>query len=141
MFKVATAVQAAVLVAVCVPGTLALGGQPSLEEMGKKQFIRCSSCHALSAQARPSGPGADVGLHLEGIVGRRVAAVEGFAYSEALRAEDFVWDEEMLDKWLERPQDVVPGMCIPYRGLARPELRKALIAYLKKPGPESTDGN
>ena len=75
------------------------------------------------------------GPHLEAIVGRKVAAVEGFEYTEALRAQTFVWTEEQLDKWLERPQQLVPDMCMPFMGLANPDVRKALIAYLKNPQP------
>ncbi|GEM_PF-746737 len=112
-----------------------LAGQPSLEEIGRKQFIRCASCHAMSADAQPRGAIADVGPHLEGIVGRPLAAVAGFPYSDALREGDFVWDEEMLDRWLTRPQDLVPGMCMPFMGLSRADLREALIAYLKNPQP------
>lgn len=57
---------------------------------GKKHFIRCNACHSTSSDARPlTGP------HLEGIVGRRAAAVEGFNYTERLRAQGFVWDEAL----------------------------------------------
>ena len=44
---------------------------------GEKSFGKCKSCHKLD--------GSDgVGPHLNGVVGRDIAAVEGFGYSEAM---------------------------------------------------------
>ncbi len=109
--------------------TISVAAEDSaLRSAGKQEFIRCAGCHALSATAE-----AKLGPHLEGIVGRRAAAVEGFSYSEALRAEDVVWTEATLDRWLENPRMVAPGMCISFAGLPDPYVRKALIAYLKNP--------
>ena len=73
------------------------------------------------------------GPHLEGIVGRRAAALPGFLYSQTLRAHDFIWDETRLDAFLESPHKLNPGMCLTFMGLPRPEDRAALIAYLKAP--------
>ena len=73
------------------------------------------------------------GPHLEGIVGRRVASLPGFVYSDGLRSRDFVWDEARLDAFLQSPQATDPGMCLTFHGLANPEHRAALIAYLKDP--------
>ncbi|MDR2857953.1 MAG: c-type cytochrome [Novosphingobium sp.] len=103
---------------------------PSPAQTGRKLFIRCAACHSTSADARPL-----VGPHLAGLVGRKVASVEGFAYSQRLPAQQFAWDETRLDRWLTAPQADFPGMCLPFTGLARPEDRAALIAYLKNPAP------
>ena len=112
---------------------LASPPEPSPEaaaaQKGRKHFIRCAACHAMSATARPM-----TGPHLEAIVGRRVAAVPDFAYSNDLRGQEFIWDEARLDAFLEAPQAHHPGMCLTFHGLARPEDRTALIAYLKNPG-------
>ncbi len=108
----------------------AAAGDDAAAEAGKKQFIRCVACHSMSAE-EPAKP--NFGPHLEGIVGRRAAAVAGYGYSDALRAQTFVWDEEQLDRWLQQPQADVPGLCMPFKGLVRPEDRKALIEYLKSP--------
>jgi cytochrome c len=129
MFKAARAMLASAILTGAGVST-ALSSETSLEEMGRKQFIRCSSCHSMSAEGQSR-----TGPHLEGIVGRPVASVSDFVYSDALRAQDFVWDEAQLEKWLVRPQELVPGMCMPFMGLPRPEIREALIAYLKNPAP------
>lgn len=106
--------------------------QQRLVAKGRSQFLHCNSCHVVDAAAPPPF-GDSLGPHLEHIVGRASASVEGFAYSEALQALDRVWDEETLDQWLQQPDTLVPGMCEPFTGIENPEKRKALIAYLKNP--------
>jgi len=104
-------------------------GERSAEEAGKKLFIRCVACHSLSAEDGRilAGP------HLDGIVGRKVASVEGFKYSDAMRALSITWDEAELDRLLMKPQSIIPGLCMPFMGLAKAEDRAALIAFLKNP--------
>lgn len=72
-----------------------------------------------------------LGPHLQGIVGRRAAALVDFEYSDALRAEQVTWDEQLLDDWLANPDLVAPDMCIPFTGMPDAAKRKALIEYLK----------
>ena len=98
--------------------------------LGKRLFLRCTACHTVSSKA----PG-KVGPHLQGIVGRKAAAVTGFGYSPAMKRSAVVWNEATLDKWLQRPQAVVPGTTMAFAGLPSEADRKALIAYLKKPAP------
>lgn len=106
--------------------------QQGLIRKGRSQFLHCNACHVADAAAPPPF-GDSLGPHLEDIVGRPSASVDGFAYTEALRALDLVWDEETLDLWLQQPQALVPAMCEPFMGISNPENRKALIAYLKNP--------
>jgi cytochrome c len=102
--------------------------QSELRAEGEKQFIRCVSCHSMSAEdTSPIGP------HLEGIVGRHTAALPDFDYTDDLHQREFVWDEEQLDLWLTKPHEIVPGMCMPFMGLPKAEHRAALIEYLKAP--------
>jgi cytochrome c len=44
---------------------------------------------------------------------------------------DFAWDEITLDTWITNPQEMIPGSIMAYRQ-ARPEIRAAIIAYLKE---------
>ncbi|MXW20627.1 MAG: c-type cytochrome [Gammaproteobacteria bacterium] len=98
---------------------------PRLLAQGKRLYILCQACHATEAD-----PGDKIGPHLAGIVDRPVASAEGSVYSDALRAQDFVWSEENLDIWLQRPAEMVPGTSMSFAGLPGEELRRALIAYL-----------
>ena len=90
---------------------------------GEGVFRNCRSCHALD--------GSDgVGPHLNGVVGRNIDAVEGYAYSGALEQVADVWTEENLYNFLENPQGWAPGTKMGYAGLKAPEDRANLIAYL-----------
>ncbi|HKY81354.1 MAG TPA: c-type cytochrome [Sphingobium sp.] len=117
-----------------IAATAARGERPLPALAGKKHFIRCVACHSVSAASRPM-----TGPHLEGIVGRKAASVEGFHYTKILRTQTFLWDEQRLDRWLKAPQADFAGLCLPFTGLAKPEDRAALIAYLKNPAPQNGD--
>ncbi len=96
---------------------------------GKLLFLRCASCHDISSQASPK-----IGPNLAGVVGRRAGSLPGYAYSNAMKAQTFTWDEAMLDRWLTRPTDVVPGTAMAFAGIDSAADRAAIIAYLAKPG-------
>lgn len=99
-------------------------------KLGKKRFLNCNGCHTVSADAPP-----ELGPHLEGIVGRKAGTVEGFGYTPEFSALDLVWTEAELDRFLQDPQALVPELCMPFRGLRKPEDRAALIIWLKNPQP------
>jgi cytochrome c len=87
---------------------------------------QCATCHTnnLSDPAR-QGPS------LFGIVGRRAGSVEGFHYSTGFTKADFAWDDAKLDAWMTNPQAMIPGAVMAYRQ-GKPEIRAAIIAYLKE---------
>ena len=120
----------AVIAAAAFSAALASAPDPSAAQAGRKHFIRCLACHATRASGRPM-----TGPHLAGIVDRPVAALPDFAYSDALRDADFIWDEARLDAFLQSPHTLNPGMCLTFNGLPRAEDRAALIAYLKSLTP------
>jgi cytochrome c len=102
-------------------------GVGATDRRGERLFLQCRACHSLgTAQEGKVGP------PLGGVVGRQAAAVPGFAYSKALAAAGLTWDEPTLDRWLARPAEVVPGTSMVYAGLAKPEDRQQLLAYLKR---------
>jgi cytochrome c len=74
------------------------------------------------------------GPHLVGLVGRRVASIEGYKYSEAMRAHAAtvpVWDEAALSAYIENPKAVVAKSRMVFPGLKKADERTDLIAYLK----------
>lgn len=95
-------------------------------DAGKRVFVRCASCHAIDAQSASK-----IGPNLQTIVGRRAGSLPGYAYSSAMKAQTFVWDEAHLDRWLTDPAVMVPGTSMGFAGLANPQERKAVIDYLK----------
>jgi cytochrome c len=87
---------------------------------------QCATCHTdnLSDPVR-QGPS------LFNIIGRRAGTAAGFHYSAAFTKADFVWDEAKIDAWMTNPQEMIPGAVMAYRQ-AKPEIRAAIIAYLKE---------
>ena len=94
---------------------------------GEKVFGKCKACHKLDG-SKGTGP------HLDGVVGRPVASVADFAYSEAMVAHGGNWDAEPLQAFLADPKGVVPGTKMAFAGLPKPEDRANLIAYLQTVG-------
>lgn len=92
---------------------------------GEKLFKRCAACHSLEAGRNKTGPS------LAGLFGRKPGTVESFKYSKAMRAADFVWSPETLDRYLAAPKAFVPGNRMPFPGLKKAEDRAALNAYLE----------
>ena len=74
------------------------------------------------------------GPTLQGIVDRPVASVEGYAYSDAMKAlgaTGAIWDEATLDQFLKDPMGFVKGMKMVAAPVRRDTERADLIAYLK----------
>ena len=98
---------------------------------GKATFRQCQACHVVDQEQNRVGP------HLVGIVGRPVASIEGFNYSDAMRAysEDGakVWDEATLATYLADPRGVVPGTRMAFAGMKDEAALANLIAYLSDP--------
>lgn len=95
---------------------------------GERVFGKCRACHKLEDGANATGP------HLYDIVGREVAAVDGFGYSGALSEAADVWTPENLDAFLENPKGFAPGTSMGFAGLRKVEERADLIAYLQTIG-------
>ena len=98
-------------------------------EAGAKVFRKCRACHKVGDGARNG-----VGPMLTGIVDNEIASVEGFNYSDAFlakKAEGLVWTAEMLDTFLTKPKDFIPGTKMRYAGLKKESQRADVIAYLK----------
>lgn len=95
---------------------------------GKVLFLRCSSCHAIAANAP-----AKIGPNLAAVIGRKGGTLPGYRYSQAMKAAGPVWNDATLDRWLAGPNKVVPGTSMAFVGLASPADRQAVIAYLKAP--------
>ncbi|MFD1343020.1 c-type cytochrome [Litorisediminicola beolgyonensis] len=97
-------------------------------EAGEKVFRKCMACHAVGEDAQNK-----VGPVLNGVVGREVAAYEGFQYSDGLTekaAEAETWTPEHLAAFLENPRDWAPGTKMSFAGLRKEEERDNVIAYL-----------
>lgn len=93
---------------------------------GKAVFSgRCGACHQVAdAKSGPMAPS------LKGVVGRKVASLPDFAYSDALKAKGGKWSAEALDTYLASPVKAVPGGKM-FMAVTNPADRADLIAFLK----------
>lgn len=95
---------------------------------GAKVFKKCSACHKINGE-NATGP------HLDGVVGRAVAAVDGFGYSAPMAEHGGDWTPEALDGFLTKPKDYVPGTAMGFAGLKKAQDRVNVIAYLESLSP------
>jgi cytochrome c2 len=94
---------------------------------GETAAAICKACHALEKDA-PS----PVGPNLHNVVGRKIASVEGFNYSPALKAKSGeTWTYEHLDAMIHKPADFAPGTLMAFPGLADAQQRADVILFLR----------
>lgn len=92
---------------------------------GERVYNKCKACHKLDG-SNGTGP------YLDGVVGREVAAVDGFGYSDAMASFGGEWTPEVLQAFLENPRENMPGTKMSFAGLDDIEDRADLIAYLQE---------
>jgi len=85
----------------------------------------CRACHMLSGDTSAIGPS------LVGVVGRTIAALPKYQYSNGLRNKDGVWDDATLDAFLADPQGFAPGTSMALPGIKSAKERKVVIDYLR----------
>jgi cytochrome c len=96
---------------------------------GEASARKCAPCHSFD----PDGK-AKVGPNLWGVVGRAVASVPDYKYSEAMVAFSQggakLWTLEELDPYLLDPRKHVPGTKMAFPGLKKDDDRANVLAYL-----------
>jgi cytochrome c len=110
-------------------------------KQGEADAALCKVCHSF----QKGGP-AIVGPDLYGVVGRKIASVEGFNYTPALKAHQGDWTYSNLDVWLKNPQAFAPGTAMAFPGVPDDKKRANIIAFLRvnadtpAPPPEAAAG-
>lgn len=94
---------------------------------GEKVFGKCKSCHKIDGND-------GTGPHLNGVMGRGIGDVAGFAYSEVMASHTEDWTGDNMFHFLESPKAWAPGTKMSFAGLKKPEDRADLIAYLASLG-------
>jgi cytochrome c len=105
-------------------GPLLATADPATGEAYAKKV--CVVCHSLNEGGKPI-----VGPNLYGVVGGPHAHMEGFNYSDALRAKQGPWTYDELFAWLTKPDAYAPGTRMAFPGIKNEKLRLDVIAYLR----------
>jgi cytochrome c len=96
---------------------------------GADVFKQCTACHSIN-----QGGASGIGPNLYASVGKPHGHVPGFAYSDALKAVPGNWTFDALDAWLASPRKYAPGTKMTFAGIANPQDRANVIAYLNAQG-------
>lgn len=95
-------------------------------DKGAEVFKKCGACHNAE-----KGGAAGIGPNLYGVVGGPHDHMPGFSYSDAMeKTASAKWGFTELNAWLTSPKAYVPGTKMAFAGIAKPEDRAAVIAYL-----------
>ncbi|HEX4181292.1 MAG TPA: cytochrome c family protein [Caulobacteraceae bacterium] len=93
---------------------------------GKHKFAQCRACHT-TAQGGPNM----TGPNLWGVFGRKAGGLDGFSYSDGMKAAGWTWDAARIDKWITDPRATIPGTKMTFFGIRDPKDRVDVVAYLK----------
>lgn len=92
---------------------------------GEKVFAKCAACHSIA-----KGGANGIGPNLYGIMGKPHGHLPNFAYSDALKSIPGNWDFDNLNIWLKNPAAYAKGTKMTFAGLAKPQDRADVVAYL-----------
>lgn len=103
-------------------------------DAGAKVFKKCAACHTIEQDGKNK-----VGPNLWNVVGRERAKLEGFAYSDAMKAMAGTWDLASLDQFVSNPNAYAKGTKMKFAGVKKTKDRADLLLYLNgqndAPGP------
>lgn len=94
---------------------------------GQAVFKRCLACHTSDKGGRNL-----VGPNLYGVVGRKVAEVPGFAFSDAMKKHPGSWTWEELAKYLHNPAAAIPGNKMQFPGVKNNADLADLLVHLRR---------
>ncbi len=93
-------------------------------DIGRQLFVaKCASCHLLNGQIK-------VGPPLNGVVGRRIGSVEGFAYSSTMKADRGTWSEWSIAEFIQTLDEPYENSPMPSPMLSARSAR-AIVAFLQ----------
>ncbi len=92
---------------------------------GEKLFKRCAACHQADNATKHG-----VGPALWGILGRDIASLDGFAYSNTLEDLEGNWNWERLAEFLADPKGWAPGTKMNFAGLKKGRDRASVLLWL-----------
>jgi cytochrome c len=109
-------------------GSALAAGDPAA---GEKVFNKCKACHQVGEGAKNA-----VAPELNGIDGRKAAAVEGYNYSDAMKSSGITWDEANFKEFVKSPKTKVPNTKMVFPGLSSEKDQENVWAYLAQFGAD-----
>ena len=94
---------------------------------GEKVFAKCKACHQIGEGAKNA-----VAPELNGLNGRKAGTVEGYNYSDPMKASGITWDEASFKEFIKNPKAKVPGTKMIFQGLASEGDQDNVWAYLSQ---------
>jgi cytochrome c len=86
----------------------------------------CWTCHTTEEGDNRLGP------QVYKIIGRKAGSLPDYGYSSAMKSADFVWDEDKLERFIENPDELVPGHSMrPYGGVGSADDRARIVSFLQ----------
>ncbi len=96
-------------------------------DKGRRAFLKCRACHTLKEGERNL-----VGPNLWRVMSRGALGAGGFSYSQAFTTAAPRWSLATLDRFVEKPAKMVPGTKMVFAGIADPQERANLLAWLAR---------
>jgi cytochrome c len=93
---------------------------------GEADTRPCQACHDFAKDGK-----AKVGPPLYGVVGRNVASIPGFGYSDVLKGMGGQWTYDRLFQFIKGPQAMEPGTKMTFPGDKDAQHRADILAYLQ----------
>jgi len=108
----------------------AMALEPGDAAAGAKVFKKCVACHTTEA-----GGKSGIGPNMHGLFGRTAGTMEGFNFSDAMKAAGAggrVWNDETLAEYIRNPRVAIPKNKMAFVGVKKDADLANLIAYLKE---------
>lgn len=108
--------------AACAVATAARAQPPRDIAAGQALYeAKCGGCHSVDENR--------VGPRHRNVVGRKVASLQDYDYSPALKKLGGVWTPDRIDMWLQGPQAMASGATM-FFAVPDADQRRNITAYL-----------
>lgn len=95
-------------------------------DAGQAAFKKCATCHTPDKGGKNG-----TGPNLWNVVGRKIAATDGFNYSNAMKGKGGDWSWDDLVAYIAAPAAAIPGNKMAFAGVKDPTELAEVMVYLR----------